>query len=111
MVVGRVATELIMELQYSLWMLGIPILGPSTIIGDNRRVVVNTIIPSSMMKKKHNAIAYYRIREADAANVIRFGHLPGDFNYADNMTKPSNKDSFHDLVQPLVFRQPSTSFI
>jgi len=111
MVAGRIATELIMELRYNLRMLGIPILGPSTMIGDNRSVVINTTIPSSMLKKKHNAIAYHRIREAVAANIIRFGHLPGDYNYADVMTKPLNKNSFHSIVQPLFFRQPSTSML
>jgi hypothetical protein len=33
-------------------------------LGDNMSVVLNTTVPSSVLKKKHNAIAYHRVREA-----------------------------------------------
>ena len=46
-------------------------------------VVLNTTIPSSSLKKKCNAIAYHRVREAIAANVVQFGHV----NSKDNFPK------------------------
>ena len=38
-------------------------------------------------KKKHNALAYHRVREAVAAKVIILGHCTTDQNYADCLTK------------------------
>ena len=38
-------------------------------------VVINMQFPSSNLKKKHNAVAYHRCREAVAAGIIRVGHI------------------------------------
>jgi hypothetical protein len=38
--------------------------GPALMLGDNMSVVLNTAVPSSVLKKKHNAISYHRVREA-----------------------------------------------
>ena len=51
-------------------MLGVNIKGPATMLGDNMSVVLNTTVPSSSLKKKCNAIAYHRVREAIAENTI-----------------------------------------
>jgi hypothetical protein len=67
-----VATELILEVRYMLRSLGVALDGPALILGDNMSVVLNTTFPSSVLKKKHNAIAYHREREAIAARIMRF---------------------------------------
>jgi hypothetical protein len=41
-------------------------------LGDNMSVVLNTTVPSSVLKKKHNATAYHHVREAIAARIFRF---------------------------------------
>jgi hypothetical protein len=46
--------------------------GPALMLGDNISVVLNTTIPSSVLKKKHNAIAYHRVREGIAARIMKF---------------------------------------
>ena len=56
---------------------------PVTMFGDNNSVILNTTIPSSILKKKHNAIAYHRVREAIAARIVRFIHTPSESNYSD----------------------------
>jgi hypothetical protein len=53
-------------LRYKLHMMGIPIDGPASVFCDN-----NSVVPESQLKKKHNAIAYHRTREACAAETIR----------------------------------------
>ena len=70
LVAARVATELIMEIRYALRMLGVPLDGPAMMLGDNLSVVLNTSIPSSMLKKKHCAINYHRVREAIAVKIL-----------------------------------------
>ena len=67
---GRLAVEQVMDLRYKLRMLGVPIEGPSLMLGDNQRVITSCSIPSSNLKEKHNAIAYLSIREAVAAETI-----------------------------------------
>jgi hypothetical protein len=64
MVAGRIAVELAIEVRYKLRMLGVPILGPTTLFGDNMSMITSTTVPSSTLKKKHNAIGYHRVCEA-----------------------------------------------
>lgn len=106
LVAARIATDLILELRYMLRMLGVKIDGSVLLLGDNKSVVLNTTIPSSVLKKKHCAIAYHRTREAVAARIIRFCHIDSQVNVADLLTKPLPNPNFHHLVKPLLFRNP-----
>ena len=58
----RIAVDIIIEVRYNLRMLGIPIQGPSRVLCDNKGVVLNMSLPSSTLKRKHNAIAYDRVQ-------------------------------------------------
>jgi len=87
-------------------MLGIPLDGPALVLGDNKSVVLNTTVPSSVLKKKHNAISYHRVREAIAGHVLRFVHISSDRNYADVLTKPLPPHKFQELTKELLFRTP-----
>jgi hypothetical protein len=49
--------------------------GPSLMLGDNMSVVLNTTVPSSVLKKKHDGIAYGHVREAIAARIMRFAYI------------------------------------
>ncbi len=69
-------------------MFGIPINGPTNVYCDNHGVVVDSSTPESTLKKKHNAIAYHRVREAAAAQTIRIAKEDGTTNIADLLTKP-----------------------
>ena len=95
LVAARVAVELVIEVRYKLRMLGVPLEETSLLIGDNMSVVINTTLPSSMLRKKHNAIAYHRVREAIAAKIINFAHIDSQANVADILTKPLASEVFH----------------
>ena len=64
-------------------MLGVPMSGPSIMFGDNLAVINSSAIPEDTFKKKHNALLYHRIREAIAAQVIKFYHNDGREDPAD----------------------------
>ena len=68
-------------------MLGAPLDGPAWMLGDNQSVVTNSTVPQSTLKKRHNALSYHRVREACAAGVIWFIHIPGTTNLADVLAK------------------------
>ena len=84
----RIAVELVESLRYKLRMFGVPIEGPTNVFCDNEAVTKNAIFPESTLKKKHNAIAYHRTREAVAAGTIRVTKEDGKTNLADVLTKP-----------------------
>jgi Reverse transcriptase (RNA-dependent DNA polymerase) len=108
LVAARIAVEMIIEFRYKLRMLGVPIDGPAILCGDNQSVILNTTVPSSQLKKKHNAIAYHRIREAIAAGIVKYVKIDTKDNFADCLTKPLVKDLFHSLVGPILFRKPGS---
>jgi len=58
---------------YKLWPVGIPIDGPTNVYCDNDSVVMNCATPECTLKKKHNAIAYYKVRESVAQGTIHKG--------------------------------------
>ena len=109
LVASRIAVDLIIEFRYTLRMLGVPIDGPAVLLGDNKSVVLNTSIPSSVLKKKHCACNYHRIREAIASGVVAFHHLDGTNNPADILTKPVDTDTFYRHSKSYFFRTPTTS--
>ena len=106
LVAGKVATELILEYRTALRMMGAEPDGPALLLGDNNSVVLSCTMPNSVLKKKHNAVAWHMIREAIAGGIVKFAHIPSEMNYADILTKPLGGVQFRALVQPLLFRQP-----
>jgi len=86
-IAAKTAVEMIEGLRYKLRMMGIGLDGPTNFFCDNNSVVQNVTRPESQLKKKHCAIAYHRVREAQAAKIIRVAHEMGETNLADIATK------------------------
>jgi hypothetical protein len=106
LVASRVATELILEVRYMLRSLGVVLDGPALMLGDNMSVVLNTTVPSSVLNKKHNAIAYHRVREAIAARIMRFAYTKSKENVSDVLTKSLSNGKFHYFMNSWLFRVP-----
>ena len=79
--------EYIRGLRYKLRMMGIPVVGPTYIFGDNKSVLCNTSIPDSQLKKKSQSIAYHFIREGSARDEWRTAYVNSNDNEADLLTK------------------------
>jgi hypothetical protein len=79
--------ECLLGLHYKLCMMGVAVLGPSYIYGDNMSVIHNTQRPESMLKKKSNSLCYHAIREAVAMGECLTGHVSTHDNPADICTK------------------------
>ncbi len=91
------------SLRYKLRMFGVPLEGSANVFCDNQSVVINASIPSSTLKKKHNAIAYHKVREAIAAGIIRVAKVDGDKNLADLLTKSLPRDKLKFLIQRILW--------
>ena len=109
LVAMRIAVEAILELRYMLRMMGIAIEPTSNILCDNMSVVINMQFPSSNLKKKHNAVAYHRCREAVAAGIIRVGHIKSIENIADIMTKPKGPADYYKHLRPPLYGKCPTN--
>ena len=107
-VAARTATEQIIDLRYTLRMLGVPLDGPSWLFGDNQSVVTSSTIPHSTLSKRWNALSYHRVREAVAAGVIRFEFIDGKQNPADFLTKHCDHSTAWPHIDTLLFRKGST---
>ncbi len=83
----KTAVEEVMSVRYMLRCLGVKVTRPTPILGDNRSVIMNTTIPSSLLKKKHVAISYHMTREATAAGIGRPLKTNGKWNFSDICTK------------------------
>jgi hypothetical protein len=51
-------------------MMGVSITGPTNTFCDNESVVKNVSKPESTLTKKHNSVAYHKVREAVVAEII-----------------------------------------
>jgi hypothetical protein len=83
LVASKIATELILEVRYMLRLLVVSLDGPALMLRDNMSLFLNTTVPSIVLKKKHNAIAYHRVREAISARIMRFAYIKSEENVSD----------------------------
>jgi hypothetical protein len=97
-VASRIERKFILEIRYMLRSLGVALDGLALTLGDDMSVVLNTTVSSSLSKKKHNAIAYHRVREAIAARMMRFAQIKSEDNVSDVLTKDLSNDKYHNLI-------------
>ena len=105
---ARTATEQIIDLRYTLRMLGVPLLR-SYMFGDNQSVLLNSTVPSSQLNKRHNALAYHRVREAVAAKLMYFFWMAGKNNPSDVVSKHCGFADAWPKLKPLLFWRGDTS--
>jgi len=98
-----ICVEMLESLRYKLRMFGIPIDGPANVFGDNKSVITNATVPTSTLKKKHNSIAYHRVREAVAAGILKIAKVHTSDNLADVLTKPLPATSLKALIQKILW--------
>lgn len=99
----KTAVDMVEGLRYKLRMMGVPLDGPANLFCDNESVVTNSSTPESTLKKKHNAIAYHRTREAIAAGTIQIAHEDGLTNLADILTKCLPGPRLRTLIQRILW--------
>ena len=87
LVAMRICVEAIEALRYKCRAFGIPIDGPTNVFCDNQSVVFSATTPESSLKKKHNSVAYHKVREAAAAGIILVTKVMSGENLADLLTK------------------------
>jgi hypothetical protein len=101
-VAARTATEQIMDLHNTLRYLGVPIMEKMYMFGDNKSVTISSTIPQSILNKRHNCLAYHRVREAISANILEFHWIDANANKADILSKHWDFNSVHQVIKDLL---------
>ena len=99
----KTALEMIEGMRYKLRMFGVPIDGPANVYCDNEAVYKNTVMPESVLRKKHHSIAYHRCREAVAAKTIRVAKQGTTKNLADIFTKVMTSERRKFLLERFTY--------
>jgi hypothetical protein len=86
-VAARVCVEQIIDLQNTLWYLGVPIRSRIYMLGDNKSVVDSSMQVYAKLHKRHNTHSFHRVREAIASGMIGFYFIPGNNSLAYILSK------------------------
>ena len=100
---ARVAVDQVIDIRNTLRYLGVPIDGRAYMFGDNESVVTSSTVPHSKLNKRHNALSYHRVREAIAAKIAVFTHIPGEINPADILSKHWMHCKIWKMLQAVLF--------
>ena len=79
-VAAKTATEQIMDIWQTLRYLGAPITTMSFLFCDNRSVLPSATLPHFTLTKRHNLLAFHRVREAIAAKLMGFYWIQSAYN-------------------------------
>ena len=99
---AKTATEQIMDLRYTLRYLGIPIKSKSNMFGDNRSVGTSATLPHLTLSKRHNILAFHRVREAIAAKIIDFHWIQSEYNLSHMLSKHWEHIKIFPMIQKLL---------
>ena len=108
---ARIATEQIMDLRNTLRYLGVNLVGPTYMFGDNKTVVDSSCKPKSKLHKRHVLLSYHRVREAIAAKVIKFVFIDGNLNPADILSKLWGYQQIKTRLKAMLFWKGDTADI
>ena len=99
---AKTETEQIMDMRYTLRYLGVPIKSKSYMFVNNRSVVTSATLPHSTVSKRHNILAFHRVREAIAAKIIDFHWIPSEYNLSDMLSKHWEHNKIFPMIQKLL---------
>ena len=99
----RTAVEELISVRYMMRCLGVKVEYASPLFGDNLGVVQNATMKESLLKKKHVAISYHKVREAAASGIVHPLKIDGRYNFADVCTKAQTNIVFHTLCGGIMY--------
>ena len=99
---ARTCAEQLIDHRNTLRYLGVP-LKKSYMFGDNESVVGSSTVPSAKLHKRHTMLSFHRVREAIAAGITTFHHIPGPINPADILSKHWAYSKIWPILKPILF--------
>ena len=106
---ARTAIEQMRTHRTTLMYLGVPIIGPSILFGDNESVVNTTSRPHGKLHKRHLMLSYHYVREALATGEYVYSFVNSKENASDVLSKHwHHKDVYPNIIKPLLFHGGDT---
>ena len=102
-IVACTCVEPIVDLHDTLCYLGIPIKEKSYMFGDNESVIKSSTTLYAKLHKRHNVLSFHCVREAIAADIIRFVYTPGSINPADIVSKHWTYSKSWTMLNAMLF--------
>ena len=110
-VATKTATEQIMDIRQTLRYLGAPIGAKSFLFGDNRSVVTSATLPHCTLTKRHNILAFHRVREAIAAKLMAFHQIQSAYNLSGMLSKHWNHPTVYPMILKLLITRGNITLI
>ena len=107
-VAAKTVTEQIMDMRYAIRYLGVPIKPISYMFCDNRSVATSATLPHSTLSKRHNIIAFHRVREAISAKIIDFHWIQYEYNLPNDSKATHYRWPYH--TNPMSCNKKSQSY-
>jgi len=105
---ARSAIEQMRANKLTFMYLGVPVIGPSILFGDNQSVVDSSTIPHSKLNKRHLMLSYHYVREAIASKAYVYAFINGRYNPADILSKHWTHSSTWPNLKPILFHEGDT---
>jgi len=105
---ARTALEQMRTNKMTLAYLGVPIIGPSILFGDNKSVVDTTSKPHGKLHKRHLMLSYHYVREALATGEYVYAFVNGKDNPSDILSKHWSHAAVWPLIKPILFHGGDT---
>ena len=101
-VTGIIGAELVMDLRYRLIMICIPTDGTYPLYGDSMSGITNWSITFIVHHKKHDYIAYHKVREAVSETVFIIYRVSININISYLLTNPLVTIKYYTLMRKLL---------
>ena len=100
-----------MDIRQNLRYLGAPIGAKSFLFGDNRSVVTSATLPHSTLTKRHNILAFHRVREAIAAKLMASYWIQSAYNLSDMLSKHWDHPTVYPVILKLLITRGNITLI
>ena len=100
-----------MDIRQTLRYLGAPIGAKSILFGDNRSVVTSATLPHSTLTQRHNILAFHRVREVIAAELMAFYWIQSAYNLSDMLSKHWDHPTVYPMILKLLITRGNITLI
>ena len=98
-VAAKTATEQIMDIRQTF------------LFGEDRSVVTSATLPHSTLMKRHNILAFHRVREAIAAELMAFYWIQSTYNLSDMLSKHWDHPTVYPMILKLLITRGNITLI
>ena len=110
-VAAKTATEQIMDIRQTLRYLGAAIGAKSFLFGVNISVVTSATLRHSTLTKRHNILAFHRVREAIAAKLMAFYLIQSAYNLSDMLSKHWDHPTLYPMILKLLITRGNITLV